>query len=136
MALDPVTSPINGNANLQAAGITQQEFLKILLTQLTQQDPLKPMDNTQFVTQLAQFSQMEQAQEINTNVSNTLAVQTSTQSVGLLGKTVTLSSLSGSPMSGVVTAIDFSGNSPRLTVAPTTGQPMNNVALSQITGVH
>ncbi|MBV8660346.1 MAG: flagellar hook capping protein [Burkholderiales bacterium] len=136
MALDPVTSPSTGNANLQAAGITQQEFLKILLTQLTQQDPLKPMDNTQFVTQLAQFSQMEQAQEINTNVSNTLAVQTSTQSIGLLGKTVTLSSLTGTPTSGVVTAIDFSGNSPRLTVAPTTGQPMNNIALSQITGVH
>jgi flagellar basal-body rod modification protein FlgD len=43
-------------------------FLKLLVTQLKNQDPLKPTDSTQFVTQLAQFSQLEDLQNINKNV--------------------------------------------------------------------
>ncbi|MBV8464755.1 MAG: flagellar hook capping protein [Burkholderiales bacterium] len=136
MALDPITAAPAGNTNLQAAGITQQDFLKILLTQLTQQDPLKPMDNTQFVTQLAQFSQLEQTQEISTNTANAIAVQTATQTVGLLGKTVTVQSNSGTSTSGVVSSIDFSGNAPLLTVSPSSGKPLTGVRLSQIIAAH
>ncbi len=131
MALDPVTNTA-GTANLQAAGITQQDFLQILLTQLTQQDPLKPMDNTEFVAQLAQFSQLEQTQELSDTVTNSLSTQTDSQAIGLLGTTVSISSLNAS---GKVTAIDFSGSTPMLTVAPTAGgQPLTGISLSQITG--
>ena len=137
MALDPVTRT-TGNGNLQAAGISQQDFLKILLTQLTQQDPLKPMDNTQFVSQLAQFSQLEQSQQISDSSANLLAVQTASQTVGLLGRTVTVATSTGigAPTSGVVSAIDFSGTAPLLTVTPTSGQPLTGVSLSRITGAH
>jgi len=134
MALDPVTSTA-GAANLQASGISEQDFLKILLTQLTQQDPLKPMDNTAFVAQLAQFSQLEQTQQISDGVTNAIAIQTSMQSVDLLNKTVTVTSGGGATTSGMVTAIDFSGGAPLLTVTPTVGQAMTGVPLSQIRGV-
>jgi flagellar basal-body rod modification protein FlgD len=135
MAINPITNT-TGNTNLQAAGISQQDFLKILLTQLTAQDPLKPMDNTQFVAQLAQFSQLEQTQVISDNLSNSLATLTASQSVGLLGRTVTVANNVGasSGTSGVVTAIDFSGNVPLLTVAPATGTILTSVSLSQIIG--
>jgi flagellar basal-body rod modification protein FlgD len=134
VALDPVTNT-TGNANLQAAGISQQDFLQILLTQLTQQDPLKPMDNTAFVAQLAQFSQLEQTQTLSDTVTTSLATQTASQAVALLGTTVTVSSTSsgGSSTSGQVTSIDFSGNAPLLTITPTSGQPLTGVAMSQIT---
>jgi len=134
MALDPVTNT-TGNANLQAAGISQQDFLQILLTQLTEQDPLKPMDNTAFVAQLAQFSQLEQTQQLSDTVTNSLATQTASQSVNLLGKTVTVASASstGASTTGQVTSVSFSGNAPTLTVTPTSGQALTGVTLSQIT---
>jgi flagellar basal-body rod modification protein FlgD len=46
----------------------QSTFLTLLVTQLQNQDPLNPADSTQFVTQLAQFSQLEDLQNINQNV--------------------------------------------------------------------
>jgi flagellar basal-body rod modification protein FlgD len=46
----------------------EQTFLQLLVSQLQNQDPLNPADGTQFVTQLAQFSQLEQMLSINTNV--------------------------------------------------------------------
>ena len=126
MPLDPVTNT-TGTANLQAAGISQQDFLQILLTQLTDQDPLKPMDNTEFVAQLAQFSTLEQTQELSDTVTNSLATQTASQAVALLGRTVTTTT----GVSGIVTAIDFSGASPLLTLN-SSGQTSSGIALSQI----
>ena len=67
------TTPTTGLAN-------ESTFLTLLVTQLQYQDPLNPADSTQFVTQLAQFSQLEDLQNINQNVitiSNALAAAAS-----------------------------------------------------------
>jgi len=56
---------------LAAAGdnsLDQQDFLMLLTTQLKNQDPLKPLDSTQFVSQLAQFSQVSGVQEMNASL--------------------------------------------------------------------
>ncbi|MDM7994847.1 MAG: flagellar hook capping FlgD N-terminal domain-containing protein [Acidobacteriota bacterium] len=50
--------------------VTTNEFLKLLVTQLQNQDPLDPMDNSQFLTQLATFSSMEQLISINEGVTS------------------------------------------------------------------
>ena len=141
MSLDPVAAATS-NANTQAASINQQDFLQILLTQLTAQDPLKPMDNTQFVAQLAQFSQLEQTQEISASVTNAIAIQTSTQTVGLLGKYVSVTpSGSSAATIGQVTAIDYSGSAPLLTIQPvnssgaSSGAVQTGIPLSEVTGV-
>jgi flagellar basal-body rod modification protein FlgD len=52
---------------------SESTFLTLLVEQLKNQDPDSPADGTQFVTQLAQFSQLEQTMEINSNVSGILA---------------------------------------------------------------
>jgi flagellar basal-body rod modification protein FlgD len=57
------TTPATGLAN-------ETTFLTLLVAQLQNQDPLNPADSTQFVTQLAQFSQLEDLQNINQNVIN------------------------------------------------------------------
>ncbi len=62
--------------------VSTNEFLKLLVTQLQNQDPLDPMDNSQFLTQLATFSSMEQLISINqgvTSLSDALAPNTSEQ---------------------------------------------------------
>jgi flagellar hook assembly protein FlgD len=65
------TTPTTTTSTTPATGLgNETTFLTLLVTQLQNQDPLNPADSTQFVTQLAQFSQLEDLQNINQNVIN------------------------------------------------------------------
>jgi len=69
----------------------KDDFLKLFVTQLRAQDPLKPMDSSQFTSQLAQFSSLEQLTNLNTGLQSMLAYQTSmqnTMAVNLIGQKV------------------------------------------------
>jgi flagellar basal-body rod modification protein FlgD len=120
--------------NLQASGISQEDFMKILLTQLSYQDPLKPMDNQQFVAQLAQFTSLEQTRQVNDRLDSLLGIQGATQSVGLIGKTVEISTSSGTSV-GTVTTINFAQGQPQLTVKLPDGQFLTQVSPSQVSVV-
>jgi flagellar basal-body rod modification protein FlgD len=70
----------------------KDDFLKLLVTQLQNQDPLQPMQNTEFVAQLAQFSSLEQLTNMNEQISLVQLAQLSTsniQAAGLVGQEVT-----------------------------------------------
>lgn len=82
-----------GSAVQQVNGKTfgKEDFMKILLKQLNYQDPLNPMDSTQFTSQLTQFSSLEQLTNLNTTLENVLAYQQSIQNASitdLIGRTV------------------------------------------------
>jgi len=69
----------------------KDDFLQLLVTQMQNQDPLNPMDNSEFASQLAQFSALEQMANVNTNLDAMLKGQqtiASNQSVALIGKSV------------------------------------------------
>jgi flagellar basal-body rod modification protein FlgD len=132
MSID-ATSGISSAAS-SAANLTMQDFLKVLLTQLTYQDPLKPMDNQQFVAQIAQFTTLQQTQELNDRIAQLVGNQASLQSVGLIGRTVDLATSSGQ-VTGTVVALNLAGTSPQLTVQTTAGATITNVELSQISAV-
>lgn len=117
--------------SVSARGITQQDFLRILSTQLTFQDPLKPMDNQQFMAQMAQFSSLEQTRMSNEKLDTLLALQAANQSLGLIGKTVEVTTVSGST-SGQVTTISFVDGRPVLTVKTPSGELLTDVSLSQV----
>ena len=68
----------------------KNEFLKLLITQLQNQDPMNPTDNTQFITQLAQFSSLEQQSNLNTSFENLSSYMMMNQATGLIGKTVVI----------------------------------------------
>ena len=107
MAVETIGRTPTATTTTQAAGIGQDDFLKILLTQMNYQDPLKPMDNQQFVAQMAQFTALEQTRQANDHLENLLTIQSATQSIGLIGRTVQISTASGSTL-GEVTAMALS----------------------------
>ena len=78
----------------------KDDFLKLFVEQLKSQDPLSPMDNNEFISQSAQFTQLEQMTNLNTNITkfldqqsvlmnSVLYSQTSSQALNLVGKEVT-----------------------------------------------
>ena len=124
----------SASAATAAAQIGIQDFLKILVAQLGNQDPLKPMDNQEFVTQLAQFTSLQQTQEMNDKLGQLLTAQASMQSVGLLGKTVDITTATGAS-SGTVSALSFSSGEPRLTIKLPDGSLLTDISLSNMTAV-
>jgi flagellar basal-body rod modification protein FlgD len=132
MAIDAIGS--SGTTNLQANSLGMEDFLKILLTQLTYQDPLKPMDNQQFMAQMAQFTSLEQTQQLNNKIATLITNQAALQSVGLIGKTVDITTSTGAA-TGTVSALSLAGDSPLLTVRTTAGATLTDISLSQLVAV-
>jgi len=131
------TGSISGTAStdtLQANGLGMQDFLKILLTQLTYQDPLKPMDNQQFMAQMAQFTALQQTQELNTKIDQLISTQAALQSVGLIGKTVDVTTGSGT-VTGTVAGLSFGSGTPQLTINTTSGATLTDISLAQLAQV-
>ena len=130
----------NAQTATNAFGLNFESLLKIILTQLTYQDPLKPMDNFQFVSQLAQFSQIQQGQVQTDKLQALVTSQTTAQATSLIGKVVDIANGSGSTvLSGTVTAVTFENSDPRLTIRTSGGQTVSNIAptsISQVRGAN
>ena len=120
------------SSSLSSSNIGMQDFLNILLTQLTYQDPLKPMDNKEFMAQLAQFTTLGQTQELNTKIDALLSTQASMQSIGLIGRTVQVNTDAGT-QTGTVTSLSWAGDTPQLGVTTSAGLVLSAVPLSQVT---
>jgi flagellar basal-body rod modification protein FlgD len=126
--------PSTQSTNVQATGIGQDDFLKILLTQLKFQDPLKPLDNQQFIAQMAQFASLEQTRQLNDRLDQLLSIQSSTQSIGLVGRTVQVTTTSD-PAVGQIVAISFANGEPRFTIKTAAGDFLSDITLGQIVAV-
>jgi len=113
----------------QSSDIGIQDFLKILTSQLNNQDPLKPVDNQEFVAQIAQFATLEQSRQLNAKIDSLLTAQSSTQSIGLLGKTVDINR-NGQQVSGHVTQLSLASGQPVITV--TIGSSTVDVGMSDL----
>jgi flagellar basal-body rod modification protein FlgD len=117
-----------------ASSLGLQDFIKVLTTQLTYQDPLKPMDNQQFMAQVAQFTALEQSQQMNERMQQLVDNQAALQSIGLIGRTVEISTAAGRT-SGTVTALSLQGEAPVLTLALPGGAVLEDVSLSQLIAI-
>lgn len=99
------TTAINGYSQTQTNttsksndALGKDDFLKMLVTQLRYQDPLQPMEDKEFIAQMAQFSSLEQMQNMNT-------AMITTQATNLIGKEIHWMNDQGQEQSGVVTAV-------------------------------
>ena len=78
-----------GNLDV-SEGLGKDDFMKILITQLTHQDPTEPMKDTEFIAQMAQFSTLEQITNMTQDFSKLAGILSTSQALGLLGRTVEL----------------------------------------------
>jgi len=83
------TSTANSTDQTSKTAVDYQSFLKLLVAEMRNQDPTNPMDSTQYVAQLAAFSQVEQSVQINTKLDQLLQSSTLVQADALIGRTVT-----------------------------------------------
>jgi flagellar basal-body rod modification protein FlgD len=98
------------------ATLGKDDFLKLFVAQITHQDPSKPMDDTAFMGQMAQFSTLEQISNMaqqNTRVADSLA---QSGSISLIGRTVNYVNEAGETQSGVVEKVTTAGGRSVLTV--------------------
>lgn len=103
---------VNGRTASQSLG--KDDFLKLLITQLSNQDPTSPMENTEFISQMAQFSSLEQMTNMNSEFTKLNNVLVSSNAVGTIGKTVDIN-IGDTKTSGVVDAITC-GDNPQVKV--------------------
>lgn len=134
----PVSSVGSGDATGTISGAIQQAtgagqqlgeqaFLKLLVTQLTNQDPLQPQDQSQMLAQLAQFSTVE-------GVNNLAASQSKLQAASLLGKTVDATVVTNNKpetISGKVSAVHYDAQGTHVTLEGSSA----DVTLDQISQV-
>ena len=93
----------------QGTGVNQADYMKLFMQELTYQDPLKPVDNREFMAQMAQFSSLQEARTTNASLSQLMSMTSANQSLMMLGKQV---KLKGSDEVGTVHQIRFPDNAP------------------------
>jgi flagellar basal-body rod modification protein FlgD len=99
-----------------ANGLGKQDFLKLLIAQLRNQDPLKPMEDREFIAQLAQFSTLEALQNLEKKLEGNTGSQAVGQAAVLIGKRVEATLSSGASISGLVSEVRLIAGVPRLIV--------------------
>lgn len=88
----PATGPASYGSRSEAASkasVDYQSFLKLLVAQMKNQDPTNPMDSTQYMAQLASFSQVEQSVQMNQKLDQMLQSSTLDQASAIIGRTIT-----------------------------------------------
>lgn len=95
----------------------KDDFLKLLITELRYQDALNPVDDREMIAQLAQFSSLEQMQNLSSKVEELARAQKAAQAASLIGRTVNAVTSDGEEVAGKVTGVEFYGEYVYLTVS-------------------
>ncbi|HZV72950.1 MAG TPA: flagellar hook capping FlgD N-terminal domain-containing protein [Conexibacter sp.] len=126
MPINPLdTTPAPGSVGAQQTrqpGILgKDDFLKLLIGQMKNQDPLSPSDPSQQMGQMTQFSILEQISNLAQSQQAAASNDYDQQAVGLIGRSVTYTKADGSSASGVVEQVSFTSRGPTLTIGGVRG---------------
>jgi len=127
----PAIGPTSGIAASATQNLKLDDLLQVLLTELTHQNPFKPVDNKDFMAQIAQFASLETSQQLSQNIEQLVALQAMNQSVGLIGKEVTATTDTGTER-GKVTALSLANGLPRLTILTPDQRQVVGIAIGQL----
>jgi flagellar basal-body rod modification protein FlgD len=123
-------SPTASKPATSNSQLGEDQFLKLLTTQLQNQNPLNPMDDTQSIAELAQFSGLQAMTELKDAFSNFQSSFSVMQSAGLVGKPVSAQSTDASGNSttvqGTVKAVQVVNGQPEFTLVDKGGNPVTD----------
>jgi flagellar basal-body rod modification protein FlgD len=99
-----------------ARTLGQDDFLKLVIAKLANQDPLKPQEDTEFIAQMAQFTTLEQTKSMQSDIAQMRAQQQVLQGMSLLNRQVAVSKGDGTSFVGVVDKLEMEGDSLKLVI--------------------
>lgn len=117
MPINAVTPPVSSNTAVTGSespppavtddrmGIGRDAFMQLLLAQMRYQDPLNPMEDRDFIAQLAQLNTLEQLEQLNESLSAFMGQQNLLRGADLIGKSVRGTTAQGEYVEGIVTAV-------------------------------
>jgi flagellar basal-body rod modification protein FlgD len=127
-----VSSSASSASTDASNGLGPDAFLQLLVAQMKYQDPSSPTDGTQYMTQLAQFTEVQNLQNISTTMTNALSWQQTVAGEGMLGHTVTGADTSGKSVSGLVSAVSPTSTGALLTLDD--GSQLDVAGVTKVTG--
>ena len=107
--LGQTTGSTDSSSVLPEQTLSQSDFLNLLVTQMENQDPMNPMSDTDFISQMANFTSLQ-------NSTETYASIQAMQANNLIGSTVTVQGTDGTVDSGVVSEVVMNSGTPNLLV--------------------
>ncbi|HTH47188.1 MAG TPA: flagellar hook capping FlgD N-terminal domain-containing protein [Candidatus Limnocylindria bacterium] len=113
-APDPSASDSTTRTPVKTLG--QDDFLKLLVAQMSSQDPLNPQKDTDFIAQMAQFSTLEQSRTMGQDVAALRSQQDFSQAYSLIGQSVSLQVDKDTTAQGTVDAVTITAGKPQIVV--------------------
>jgi flagellar basal-body rod modification protein FlgD len=109
-ATDSTSKSSNTTTTTSSTGVDYNTFLQLLIAEMKNQDPTNPMDTSQYMSQFAQLSSVEQAMQTNNKLDALLSSQSLSQANGLIGKTVSFTDSTGASFSGKVASVSINSD--------------------------
>ena len=113
-SLDPASAPpsfeelgLTRKEGIKEKNLGQDEFLSLMIAQMSNQDPMKPMENGEFISQMAQFNSLNELMSLNKTMDGLMSAQLVTQGSAMIGKTITANLSTGETVKGIVSAMQI-----------------------------
>jgi flagellar basal-body rod modification protein FlgD len=104
------SSSTGGTTSTSSNTVDYNTFLQLLISEMKNQDPTNPTDTSQYMSQFAQLSTVEQAVQTNSKLDSLLSSQALTQADGLIGRTVSFTDSTGASMSGKIVSVSINSD--------------------------
>jgi flagellar basal-body rod modification protein FlgD len=130
----PTTPTSSSSSSAALNTMTGADFLKLMIQQLQQQDPMNPTDSSQLLTQMSQISNLQSNAAMVTSLSGLTLQQSIGAGGNLIGKTISGIDENGDPLQGVVTSVKVVNKKVRLELDSGHDLPMENITQIAATG--
>lgn len=109
-ATSNTSSTTSSSSTSSSNGVDYNTFLQLLIAEMKNQDPTNPMDTSQYMSQFAQLSTVEQATLTNSKLDSLLSSQSLTQADSLIGRNVSFTDSTGATFSGKVASVSINSD--------------------------